>query len=406
MPDRRLVSAQPGGAELLAAVMDGEPPIQVRVDGDAGVGVTATARAGGELQDPRAELQGVVVAHLALVLEAADVLEGCGRRRRLPRGLGMRGGLRKAGIEAREKPVEHALCLVQRPGLREPQFDHEAILEGPKEPLDAPFALWGGGRDPTDAQFVEGPADLCGGHGPVQFLGQGAWGAGIAMKQAMAIGVHGSRDAIALDETTEQEEVAMRIFLGAKDTGEDLPGSIVNGRVEDETWAPVLEPGMVAAVHLDEQASLGHALAATAIAGWPAGPGSADAGGPQPALDRRSRQANLLALGYELGEVAIVAAGIGSAREGEEPVTHRLRQPPRRRPAAVAMRQGSEAMPADLRQQTTEMADREAQEPCCVRDHEAPLEDLNQYVGSLLLSPAQRESPPVHDPRVTESLSS
>jgi hypothetical protein len=33
-----------------------------------------------------------------------------------------------------------------------------------------------------------------------------------------------------------------------------------------------------------------------------------------------------------------------------------------------------------------------------------PLDDLDQDMGSLLFSLAQRDSPPVHAPRVTESL--
>ena len=406
MPDRAMVPRQPRGPEPLAAVMDREPPIQVSVDVDARPRVAATAGAGMELQGVRAELERVVVADDAPVLEAADALKvgrGWGRP---PRRLGMRRWVREARIIAREKPIEHALGRGQRAGVREAQFGNEAILEGPKEALDAPFALGRGGGDPADPEFLEGPADLCRGHGPLQFFGQAAWSAGIAMKQAMAISVGGGGHAIAPDEAAKQEEVALRIFLWAKDAGEDLPRGIVNGGVEDEVRAPVLEPGMVAAIHLDEQAGLGHALAATPMAGWPADTRTADARGPQPALDRWPRQAHLLALGDELSEVAIVAAGIGGAREGEEPLAHCFWQPPRRGPAAVAMRERSQAVLADLGQQATEMADREAQESCRVRHHEASLEDLDQYVRSLLFPPAQRESPPVHGPRVTESLSS
>ena len=289
VPDRTMGPRQSRGTEPLAAVMDREPPIQVGVDVDTSAGVAAAAGPGMELQDLRAELERVVVADGAPVLEAADALEFGPGGGRPPRGFGMRRGMREARVIAREKSIEHALGLGQRTGVREAQFCHEAILEGPKEALDATFPLRRGGGNPADPEFLQRPADLRRGHGPLQLLGQAAWGAGIAMKQAMAIGVGSGGDAIALDEAAEQEEIAVRIFLWAKDAGEDLPCGIVNGGVEDEVGAPVLEPGVMTAIHLDEQAGLGHALAAPAMAGGPAGPGTADACGPQPALDRRPR---------------------------------------------------------------------------------------------------------------------
>jgi hypothetical protein len=59
---------------------------------------------------------------------------------------------------------------------------------------------------------------------------------------------------------------------------------------------------------------------------------------------------------------------------------------------------------ADLRQQATEVPEREAQEAGRVGHREVSLDDLDQDMGSLLLSLAQRDSPPVHAPRMTESL--
>jgi len=83
--------------------------------------------------------------------------------------------------------------------------------------------LGGGGGDPADAQFLQGAADLRGGHHALQFLGETTWRAGIAMKEAMVVGVGGARDTIALDEAAEQEEIAMRVFLRAKDAGLPMP---------------------------------------------------------------------------------------------------------------------------------------------------------------------------------------
>ena len=62
------------------------------------------------------------------------------------------------------------------------------------------------------------------------------------------------------------------------------------------------------------------------------------------------------------------------------------------------------AVMADLRQQAPEVTEREAQELGRVRHGEVPLDDLDQDMSSLLLSLAQDDFPPVHTPRVTESL--
>ena len=53
------------------------------------------------------------------------------------------------------------------------------------------------------------------------------------MEQAVAIGIGGRRDAVALDEAAEQQEVPVGVFLGAKDTGEDGAGGIIDRGVED-----------------------------------------------------------------------------------------------------------------------------------------------------------------------------
>ena len=62
-------------AEAMAAMIDGERAIEVRVDVDAGAGVAAPIRARVELDEPAGELDGVVVADRARILEAADAVE-------------------------------------------------------------------------------------------------------------------------------------------------------------------------------------------------------------------------------------------------------------------------------------------------------------------------------------------
>ncbi len=175
------------GGKALATVIDRQRPVQVRVDIDARTGIGAAARARLELEQATVELDRIIVPDGALILEGADALEVGGSG--LPGGLGMCRRVCEARIVARQEPVEHALRCFERPGLREPQFGDEAILEGPEESFDPTFSLRRGGGNPANAQFLKGAPDLRGGHRASQLLCQGERGAGIAVKQAMAIGV-------------------------------------------------------------------------------------------------------------------------------------------------------------------------------------------------------------------------
>ena len=194
------------GVEVLPAVIHGERAIEVGVHLDADTGKAASARSGPELEEAPIELHGVITLDGAVVFEAADAVEVSLGRGRPPGGRGVRGGLREAGIVAREKPVEHALGLRERARLGEPELDDEAILEGAKEPLDQSLRLRGMRTDPADAEFLEGAPDL-GGLGPaLELLGHGQRSAGIAVEDPMAVGVRRTGETIAPDEVAEEEE--------------------------------------------------------------------------------------------------------------------------------------------------------------------------------------------------------
>jgi hypothetical protein len=209
----------------------------------------------------------------------------------------MRGRLREAGVVAGEKAVKDALGVLERPRLGEAQFDDEAILKGAKEAFDPALRLGRMGADPADAEFLECATDL-GGLGPaLELLGQAERGAGVAVEDPMPIGVGGPREAIAPDEVAQEEEVAVGILLEAEDSGQDAAGGIINGGQQHEPRATILQPGVLAAIHLDEEAGLRHALAATAMAGRPAGAWATDPGGAEEPLHRPTRQAEALAFG-------------------------------------------------------------------------------------------------------------
>jgi len=393
---------QPLGAETVAVVVDGERAVEESVDIDTRARVAAPAGAGMDLEEDAVELYRVVVRDGAPVFEAADARKVCGRR--APGGFGRGRGMGEARVVARAEAVKDALSLGEGARLREAEFDDQAILEGAKEAFHAALALGRGRGDPADPEFVERSPDLCGGDVTLELLREALRGPRIAMKDAMPIGVGGGGQAIASDELTQQEEIAVRILLGAKDASEDFARGIVDGGEEDEARAAILQPGMVTAVHLDEEPGLGHALAAAAMLGRAPGAWAPDARLAQQALDGGTGQDEAVVLPEELGEVMIVGAGVARAGQGQDLSPNDLGEAVRRDPPAVAMGERRRATVADLRQQATEVTEREAQESGRVRHCEVPLHDLDQDMGSLLLLLGQGDRLPVHCPRVTESL--
>jgi hypothetical protein len=76
---------------------------------------------------------------------------------------------------------------------------------------------------------------------------------------------------------------------------------------------------MMAAVHLDEETGLGHALPTAAIPGRPARAGTADASPTQQSLHGFPGHVDPLAISEQFGELMIVHAGVAAPREREDP---------------------------------------------------------------------------------------
>lgn len=344
---RPLSGTRPSGehlrTEALPSVIHGARAIQMGVNVNAGAGIAAAAWPGAELKETPVELHGVVVLDGALVLEGADALKVAVGRGRPPGRLRVRRGLREAGIVAREKSVEDALGLREGTRLGEPELDDEAILQGAKEPLDPSLRLRGVRADPADTEFLEGAPNLGGLRPALELFSHGQRGAGIAVKDPVAVGVGYTGASIAAEQLAEEQEVPVRIFLQPEDAAEDPTGGVINGGVEHQPRPPCFEPGVLAAVHLDKEPGLGHPFTAAAMAGWAAGAGAADPGRAEEPLHRPTRDPQAFARSEQLGEVVVVHALIGGAGQGEDPGPDLLGEAPGRGPAAVAMGERREA---------------------------------------------------------------
>lgn len=105
----------------------------------------------------------------------------------------------------------------------------------------------------------------------------------------MAIGVSGEGQARPKGELAEDVEIASGRFLLVEPPGEELARSIIDRCMEDEARSAIFEPGMMAAIELDEHPFLGHALAARAMLRRTAATWTGEAGLVQEATDGLAR---------------------------------------------------------------------------------------------------------------------
>ena len=355
------------------------------------------------MEEAACALDRVIVLDGALVFEGADALQIGWHRP--PRRLWIGRGLSEARVVAGPEAIKDPLRLWEGGGIRQAEFDHQAILEGAREALHATLALWRPSGDPGDAELLERAADLRGVGGAAELLFERQRIGHLVMKNAVAVGIGGGGDAVAADHLVEEAEIPRPIFLLAEDAAKDLPGRVIDGGVQDKRRAPILEPLMVAAIQLDEQASLGHALAAVAVARGPAGAGTGDAGGAEEALERGTGDDEALTFAEELGEVMIIDAGVAGPGEGDDLRAEGGGQATRTRPASIAVGQGRWSGRAHGGQESADLPAGQAHELGSGGHGQDPSRQAGEDMRAMLLLFRQGHCLPVHGPRVTESLS-
>lgn len=267
-------------------IEDGDAAIEPFVDFDGGFGVAATARARQELDRLPVPRDGVGIVDGAEVLEAEDGLRIApyrpgpkGRRR-------IRRRLREAAIEAGQELRQVGIGPGPVCDAGEAELAAQSILEGLKEPLDASFRLGAARGDPADAQFGEGPGDLCGRGVSGELLGERERVLRPTMEDAVAVAVDRDGDSMAVRQLLEQGEVAMGILGVAEGGRQNGAGRIVDRSEQHEAWTACFEPVVIAAVDLHQQAGLRHAFPAPPVARGATFPGAPDARSAEEAGDR------------------------------------------------------------------------------------------------------------------------
>src|SRR5215469_3823820 len=101
---------------------------------------------------------------------------------------------------------------------RQTHFLHQAVLQSPEQPLDAPFRLGTVGRNPFDPQFAQGPSELRESFFSEQLLLECSSAAAMA-KNAVLIGVMRQRTSVALQPASERSQVFFRALQSGLNSG-------------------------------------------------------------------------------------------------------------------------------------------------------------------------------------------
>lgn len=166
--------------------------------------------------------------------------------------------------------------------------------------------------------------------------------------------------------------------------------------MQDEARAAVLQPGVMAAVALDEHPGLRHAGAAGAVTRRPPDAGAAQACGPEDAVDRRVGEGEAFPLREEFGQVLVVDPRVPRSGEPDDAGAGGVIDAPGRGAAAVPVDQGLGPSAAIRAAQATDLPSGEGQEVGRFRD--AELAAVQGVEDDELLLGAWRQGN--HPPRI------
>ena len=205
-----------------------------------------------------------------------------------------------------ESPVEPWQELLQHPvgfsdaaGTSQAKFSYQPILKGACRSLHATFCLGRLSKNHLDPELVHCPAEL-GWH-------PGEAGTGRVPEDGVAVGVEGDGYAETLHETLDQQEVVATVFLTAEEGVNYCSGGIVHRDQQRKRRRLIPQPRVVTAVHLDQHALPGHALAAYPVLGRTPSPRTAQPGVDQDAPQGGPADVDAVALAEQLAEMGVAS---------------------------------------------------------------------------------------------------
>ncbi len=137
---------------------------------------------------------------------------------------------------------------------------------------------------------------------------------------------------------------------------------------------------MAAAVDLQELALAGHPLAPAAVARGTTGPGRSDRGLGEDSPEGPPGDVQVLALGQQLGQMAVVDPGIGRRGELDHPVADGVGDAVARDPVAVAVDEARRPVGPIAAEQPADLTDRQAQDQGRILGRQATGQDMVEDV--------------------------
>ena len=176
---------------------------------------------------------------------------------------------------------------------------------------------------------------------------------------------------------------------GAEDGVDRRAGGVVHGQEQGEFGSPVLQPGVMAAVQLDQHPRLGHPLAAGTVLRRAPATWTADACPGENSPHRGPAEVDALPLAQQLGEVGVVGALVALGGQFYHRGSLRWRDGVVGTAAAVAVGEGSSSLTAVGRQQPAGLALAHPQKVGGLGDGHLVFQNRVQHVESGLFSLVQ-----------------
>jgi len=194
----------------------------------------------------------------------------------------------------------------------------------PPEAFDAALGLGTLGGDVSDAELIQGAAELGGlaaagelfFHRPVIV---------VANEDAVAIPVETERYAKAAQQAAEQAEIAARVF-GGKEFGDgDFASGVIQEAEQGELRAAIFQPAVKAAIKQQHLALASAGETALAMGGSTAFAGRSDPGRAQQTAEGLAAEGEAFLFDQFFAEVVVVETGIGGAGQMQDAIPHALR---------------------------------------------------------------------------------
>ncbi len=233
------------GEQENISAKDAQYAIELMGEFDRFSGVTTMAGQGWQRDRLRAQGNGVIGGHDALVVQAetADQIEAAGQAAEVAGGVGGETG--EALIVVGAKAGEHNVGLFDSGGSSQTKFADQAVLASAPGALDAAFGLGRVGRDLLDTELLESPSELSGSlfsgeQGPVRI---------VALEDGVTVAVEAEGNAVGGDHGVQGAETAHGIFgFELEVRSEDLAGSVVLKADQGKNGAATFEPIMPAGI--------------------------------------------------------------------------------------------------------------------------------------------------------------